>query len=206
MSGLPRHPRIGFLASHNGTSMRAIVAACGDGRLTATPAVLVSNNRDSAAMVWAAANGLATVHVSVAATGSEEKADAAIVAALSAHGADLIILAGYMRKLGPQTLKAFHRRILNVHPALLPKFGGQGMYGAHVHAAVLTAGDTETGVTIHLVDELYDHGAIVAQARVPVMPGDTPETLAARTQACEQALYPEVLQRIITGEIDLARL
>lgn len=205
MSGFPQHPRIGFLASHNGSSMRAIVAACSDGRVSAAPAVLVSNNRDSAAMTWAKDNGLAAVHVSATAAGSEEKADAAVVAALSGHGADLVILAGYMRKLGPLTLKAFHRRILNVHPALLPKFGGQGMYGARVHAAVLESGDTETGVTIHLVDDVYDHGAVVAQARVPVMPGDTPETLAARTQACEQALYPEVLQRIIAGAIDLDR-
>ncbi|MHB1204727.1 MAG: phosphoribosylglycinamide formyltransferase [Rhodospirillaceae bacterium] len=206
MSGLRQPLRLGFLASHNGSSMRAIVAACGDGRVAATPAVLVSNNRDSAAMAWAKANGLAAVHVSATAAGSEEAADAAIVATLSAQGADLVILAGYMRKLGPQTLKAFHRRILNVHPALLPKFGGQGMYGAHVHAAVLKAGEAETGVTIHLVDDVYDHGAAVAQARVPVMQGDTVEALAARTQACEQALYPDVLQRIIAGEIDLDRL
>jgi phosphoribosylglycinamide formyltransferase-1 len=206
VSGLPRNLRLGFLASHNGSSMRAIVAACGDGRVTATPAVLVSNNRDSAAMTWAADNGLTAVHVSATAAGSDDAADAAIVAALSAHGAELVILAGYMRKLGPQTLKAFHRRILNVHPALLPKFGGQGMYGAHVHAAVLKAGEAETGVTIHLVDDIYDHGAVVAQARVPVVVGDTPETLAARTQAREQALYPDVLQRIISGAIDLDRL
>jgi phosphoribosylglycinamide formyltransferase-1 len=206
VSGLPRNLRLGFLASHNGSSMRAIVAACGDGRVRATPTVLVSNNRDSGAMTWAADSGLAAVHVSATAAGSDAAADAAIAAALSAHDADLIILAGYMRKLGPLTLKAFHRRILNVHPALLPKFGGQGMYGAHVHAAVLKAGEAETGVTIHLVDEVYDHGAVVAQASVPVLPGDTPETLAVRSQAREQTLYPDVLQRIISGEIDLDRL
>jgi phosphoribosylglycinamide formyltransferase-1 len=206
VSALPQPLRIGFLASHNGSSMRAIVAACGDGRIAASPAVLVSNNRESAAMIWAAGNGLPTIHVSATSSGSDAAADAAIVVALSQHGADLVVLAGYMRKLGPQTLKAFHRRILNVHPALLPKFGGQGMYGAHVHAAVLKAGETETGVTIHLVDDVYDHGAVVAQARVPVLQGDTPETLAARTQACEQDLYPDVLQRIISGEIDLTRM
>ena len=206
MTGRPRHFRLGFLASHNGSSMRAIVAACGDGRLAATPAVLISNNRDSAAMTWAADNGLAAVHVSATAAGSDTAADAAIVAALTEHGVDLVILAGYMRKLGPRTLAAFPRRILNVHPALLPKFGGQGMYGAHVHAAVLKAGDAETGVTIHLVDAVYDHGAVVAQARVPVAPGDTTETLAARTQAREQKLYPDVLQRIISGAIDLDAL
>jgi phosphoribosylglycinamide formyltransferase-1 len=198
--------RIGFLASHNGSSMRAIVAACREGRLAATPAVLISNNRDSAAIAWAGQNGLPAVHVSATAAGSDAAADAAIAGALSAHDVDLVVLAGYMRKLGPQTLKAFHRRILNVHPALLPKFGGQGMYGAHVHAAVLAAGDAQTGVTIHLVDDAYDRGAVVAQVGVPVEQGDTPETLAARTQAREQALYPEVLQRIIAGELDLDHL
>ena len=197
--------KLGFLASHNGTNMRAIVTACRGG-IKATPAVLVSNNRDSAAMLWAAGNGLAAVHVSAKSTGSEDNADAAIVAALQAHGADLIILAGYMRKLGPRTLAAFPRRILNAHPALLPKFGGQGMYGVHVHTAVLDSGDAETGVTIHLVDDVYDHGAVLAQARVAVMPGDTPETLAARVQAREQLLFPDVLQRIISGEIDLDRM
>ncbi len=202
MSGL-QFPKIGFLASHNGTNMRAVVAACRNGSVKATPAVLVSNNRDSAAMSWAVDNGLAAIHVSAKSTGSEDSADAAIVSALRAHGADLVILAGYMRKLGPRTLAAFPRRILNAHPALLPKFGGQGMYGAHVHTAVLAAGEAETGVTIHLVDDVYDHGAVLAQTRVPVMSGDTPEILAARVQAQEQILFPGVLQRIISGEIDL---
>ena len=202
MSGL-HFPKIGFLASHNGTNMRAVVAACRNGSLKATPAVLVSNNCDSAAMSWAADNGLAAIHVSAKSAGSEDAADAAIVSALRDHGAELVILAGYMRKLGPRTLAAFPRRILNAHPALLPKFGGQGMYGAHVHAAVLAAAEVETGVTIHLVDDVYDHGAVLAQDRVPVMPGDTPESLAARVQAQEQILFPGVLQRIISGEVDL---
>src|SRR6185503_10615466 len=104
------------------------------------------------------------------------------------------------------TLRAYHNRILNVHPALLPKFGGQGMFGAHVHTAVLKAGERETGVTIHLVDDAYDHGPVVAQAAVPVEAGDTPETLAARVQAREQTLYPEVLARIFSGALDLDSL
>jgi len=206
MSALPAVPRIGFLASHNGTNMRAIVAACRGNALKAEPALLISNNRDSAAIVWARENNLPWAHISAKATGSEEAADIAIAETLKRHGADLVILAGYMRKLGPATLKAFHRRILNVHPALLPKFGGQGMYGAHVHEAVLKAGERETGVTIHLVDDEYDHGAVVAQANVPVEPTDTAVTLAARVQAREQNLYPETLRRIVAGEIDLDRL
>ncbi|MBX7198206.1 MAG: phosphoribosylglycinamide formyltransferase [Rhodospirillaceae bacterium] len=206
MNGLPSPLRLGFLASHNGTNMRAVVAACRDRRLKADPVLLISNNRDSAALAWAADNGLAGQHISATSAGSDDNADAAIAGALRAHRVDVVILAGYMRKLGPRTLAAFPRRILNAHPALLPKFGGQGMYGARVHTAVLSAGEIETGVTIHLVDEVYDHGAQLAQAKVPVMPGDAPETLAARVQAREQELFPEVLGRIIAGEIDLDRV
>lgn len=205
MTALPVNPRIGFLASHNGTNMRAIVAAMRGGSLEAEPTVLISNNRDSSAIAWAAENKLPWAHISAKSEGSEAAADARIAETLQRHGADLVVLAGYMRKLGSMTLKAYSRRILNVHPALLPKFGGQGMYGAHVHEAVLRAGERETGVTIHLVDDQYDHGAIVAQARVPVEASDTPATLAARVQAREQTLYPETLRRIIAGEIDLDR-
>jgi phosphoribosylglycinamide formyltransferase-1 len=206
MSALPAIPRIGFLASHNGTNMRAIVTAMRGGALKAEPAVLISNNRDSSAIAWADENKVPWAHVSAKVTGSEAAADAAIADVLKRHGADLVVLAGYMRKLGPETLRAYHRRILNVHPALLPKFGGQGMYGAHVHEAVLKSGERETGVTIHLVDDEYDHGAVVAQARVPVEATDTAASLAARVQAREQILYPETLRRIIAGEIDLDRL
>jgi phosphoribosylglycinamide formyltransferase-1 len=206
MSALPAVPRIGFIASHNGTNMRAIVAAMRGGALNAEPAVLISNNRDSTAIAWAQENNVPWAHVSAKVTGSDEAADAAIADVLKKHRADLVVLAGYMRKLGPVTLKAFHRRILNVHPALLPKFGGQGMYGAHVHEAVLKAGERESGVTIHIVDDEYDHGAVVSQASVPVESTDTAATLAARIQAREQTLYPETLRRIISGDIDLDRL
>lgn len=206
MSALPAHPRIGFLASHNGTNMRAIVTAARGGALKAEPAVLISNNRDSSAIAWAEENKVPWAHISAKAMGSDAAADAAIAETLKRHGADLVVLAGYMRKLGPATLRAYHRRILNVHPALLPKFGGQGMYGSHVHEAVLKAGERETGVTIHIVDDEYDHGPVVAQAPVAVEPTDTAATLAARVQTREQTLYPETLRRIIAGEIDLDRL
>jgi phosphoribosylglycinamide formyltransferase-1 len=108
-----------------------------------------------------------------------------------------------MKKLGPKTLSRFRGRILNIHPALLPKYGGKGMYGIRVHEAVIAAGEKESGVSIHFVDENYDTGTIIAQTRVPVMPDDTPETLAARILVQEHILYPATLQRIVTGEIPL---
>jgi len=186
--------------------MRAIAAAIRDGRLNAELAVLVSNNRNCGAIQWAAQNGVPWRHLSRQVIGSEVQLDATIAKVFKAAKVDLIVLAGYMRMLGPVTIAAFPNRILNVHPALLPKHGGQGMYGKHVHEAVLAAGDTQTGATIHLVDGEYDHGATVAQIKVPVVPGDTVETLTAKVQAREQELFPETLRRIFAGEINLDRL
>ena len=111
-----------------------------------------------------------------------------------------------MRKLGPETLRAFSGRILNIHPALLPKYGGKGMYGRFVHQSVLKSGDAQTGVTIHLVDDEYDHGPVVAQVPVSIYPGDVVETLTARVKAKEQELFPETLRRIVSGEIDLEKI
>jgi phosphoribosylglycinamide formyltransferase-1 len=203
MGRLPPRPRLGFLASHNGSNMRAIVAACRDGSLAAAPAVLISNNAECGAMFWAEENVLPAVHLSATKVGSEAGLDQAIAAALRLHRVDLVVLAGYMRKLGPETLAAYRNRILNVHPALLPKFGGKSMYGRFVHEAVLKAGETVTGATIHVVDGEYDHGPVVAQAEVPVMTGDTADVLAARVQAKERELFPETLRRIVAGEVDL---
>lgn len=205
MSALPARPKLGFLASHNGTNMRAIVAACRDGTVAADPVVLISNNGDSPAIAWARENNLAAIHLSVTRTGSPENLDRAIVDTLKSHGVDLVVLAGYMRKLGPLTLAAYHRRILNVHPALLPKFGGHGMYGAFVHEAVLKSGDAVTGATIHLVDGEYDQGPILSQAEIPVEKGDSADALAARVQAREQTLFPETLRQIVARKIDLDR-
>jgi phosphoribosylglycinamide formyltransferase-1 len=119
--------------------------------------------------------------------------DQAILDALTGAAVDLVFLAGYMKKLGPKVLRAFDGRILNTHPALLPRFGGKGMYGSRVHAAVLAAGEKETGVTIHRVAHEYDTGPVVAQCRVPVLPGDSVETLAARVQKRERELVVETL-------------
>jgi folate-dependent phosphoribosylglycinamide formyltransferase PurN len=106
---------------------------------------------------------------------------------------DLLVLAGYVKLVPPDVVAAYKGRIVNVHPALLPAFGGKGMYGARVHQAVLASGVRETGATVHLVDEIYDHGATLAQARVPVLPGDTPQLLARRVLELEHRLLPAVV-------------
>ena len=114
---------------------------------------------------------------------------------LRQHQVDLVVLAGYLKLVPAEVIRAFRGRILNVHPALLPAFGGTGMYGHHVHEAVLASGVSHSGATVHLADEEYDRGAILAQGRVPVLPGDTPDSLAARVLEVEHRLLPEVVLR-----------
>lgn len=181
--------------------MQAVLDAAASGALPAKVAIVISNNRDSGALRRAAAAGVPAVRLSSATHPDSGALDQAIVAALTDAGVDVVFLAGYMKKLGPRVLAAYRERILNTHPALLPKFGGQGMYGDRVHAAVLAAGERETGASIHLVDAEYDTGRVLAQCRVPVLPGDSVEQLAARVQAREKALVVDTLARIATGTL-----
>lgn len=116
------------------------------------------------------------------------------------HTVDTVVLAGYMKKVGPKTLPYFQGRILNTHPALLPRFGGKNTYRVYVHQTVIASGETESDVSIHVVDAEYDAGRVVAQARVPVQPTNTPEELAERVLEREHTFFPETLQRIATGE------
>jgi len=194
---------IGFLASHNGSNMQAILDACKAGALQATPAVVISNNGDSGALARGGQEGVPWYHLSGKTHPDPAVLDQAILHALLRHGTDTVVLAGYMKKLGPETLSRFKGRILNIHPALLPKFGGKGMYGMHVHKAVIASGESESGVSIHVVDAEYDTGPVIAQARVPVEPTDTPEELAERVLQMEHSFFPETLQRIVAGELRL---
>ena len=200
----PMKLRLGFLASHTGSNLQAIIDACRAGRLGAELRVVICNNSQAQALERARGAGIATRHLSSHTHPSEEALDAAILATLREHGVNLLVLAGYMRKLGSRTLAHYRGRVLNIHPALLPKFGGPGMYGARVHEAVLAAREKESGATIHLVTAEYDQGPIVAQSRIAVLPDDTAESLAARVLEVEHALYPETLARIARGEIELA--
>jgi phosphoribosylglycinamide formyltransferase-1 len=121
----------------------------------------------------------------------------AYVPVLRQKGICLVVLAGFLWKLPTPLVQAFPDRIINIHPALLPRFGGKGMYGAHVHEAVIASGDKESGITIHYVDERYDHGAIIFQAQVPVMPGEDAHSLAQKVHALEHLHYPEVIERVL---------
>lgn len=185
---------IGVLASGGGTNLQAILDSVDAGRLSAHVAVVISNNSTCGAMERARNRAIPAIHLSRATVASEEELDRAVLDALKDHLVQLVVLAGYMKKVGPQTIQAYRGRILNIHPALLPAFGGAGMYGRRVHEAVIASGASVSGVTVHLVDENYDHGPVVAQREVPVCAGDTAETLAARVLGQEHVLYPQVIQ------------
>jgi len=194
---------LGLLASHRGSNVQAVVAACRSGRIAARPGVVISNNASSVVLQFAQSVGVPSCCIGGPAYADDGVRDQAILDALQTHGVDLVLLLGYMKLLGPRTTAAYRGRILNTHPALLPRHGGKGMYGNRVHEAVLAAGDAETGVTLHLVDEEYDHGQIVAQCRVPVKPNDTVESLAARVLEREHEFLVETLQAIAAGSVKL---
>ena len=195
--------RLGFLASGRGSNMLAILNDCEAGKLDAEPAVVISNNAGAGALESARAAGIPAFHLSSTTHEDESVLDNAITDTLKSNSVDWVILAGYMKKIGPKLLEEFQGKIFNIHPSLLPKHGGKGMFGIHVHESVLASGDTKTGVTIHLVDGEYDQGRVLAQERVPVEDGDTPEVLAARVLKLEHRLYSETLQGVIEGRIRL---
>jgi phosphoribosylglycinamide formyltransferase-1 len=187
--------RVAVLASGSGSNLQAIIDRCADRTIPAQVVLVMSNNSGAFALERARQAGIAAVHWSEKKAGSPEAFADGLLAMLRQAQVDLIVLAGYMKLIPPAIIEAYAGRILNIHPALLPKFGGSGLYGIHVHEAVLAAGETESGATVHFVDAQYDHGAIFLQRRVPVHPDDTPETLRERVLAVEHEILPEAIGR-----------
>jgi phosphoribosylglycinamide formyltransferase-1 len=161
----------------------------------------VSNKQSCPAFEWAPARGVPTLAIPT--LSAPDAADAALAKALQDAGVELVVLSGYLRRLGPATLAAYAGRIVNIHPGPLPDFGGEGMYGARVHRAVIAAGVPQSAIVIHVVDEEYDHGPEIARRAVPLSPGDTAEALEARVKAAEPAFFVETLQRLAAGELAL---
>ena len=193
--------RIAVLASGGGSNLQAILdhlGALGDARHG--DVVLVASNRpDAGALARAERAGIP--HVVLRSPHAPDGLE--LGAALAAHRAQIVALAGYMRHVPPDVTVAYRGRVLNVHPALLPDFGGPGMYGQRVHRAVLQTGATLSGPSVHFVDEVYDHGAVIAQWPVPVLPHDDEHTLAARVLRAEHLLYPRVIDAVAAGEVRL---
>lgn len=182
------------MASHGGSSARAIIAAMSDGKVAAVPGILITNNADSGIHAWCQEHAFPCAHVSAK---THEDEDGAIVAALEEANTDIVVCSGYMKKIGPATLARYSGRILNIHPSLLPKHGGQGLYGDRVHAAVLAAGEETSGATVHVVTAEYDDGPVIGQSHVVVSEDDTIDTLRSKVQATEPGLYIECLNTFL---------
>lgn len=193
--------RLAVLVSGGGTTLQNFLDRIAAGRLDASIEVVVSSNSTAYALERARAAGIDTHVVQRRDFETQEAFSEAITAVLEPYDPDLVVGAGFLQRyLFPER---FEGRMINVHPALLPKFGGQGMYGHHVHEAVLAAGETESGCTVHIADHEYDRGPVLVQKKVPVLPGDTPETLAARVFEAECEAYPEAI-RIMASKLGLS--
>ena len=193
--------RLAVLASHGGSILQAVMDACRSGALPAEVVLVIGNNSGSMALQRAAKAGIDTLHLSSRTHPDPAALDHAIRDGLRGARADWVMLAGYMKKLGNETLAAFPHRILNTHPALLPKHGGRGFYGRNVHQAVIDAGERESGATMHLVDTDYDTGPIVAQIKVAVAADDRVEDLEERVQVAERDLVVNTLRDLVNGTI-----
>jgi formyltetrahydrofolate-dependent phosphoribosylglycinamide formyltransferase len=178
--------RIAVAVSGRGSNLDALLRTLGP-EASARVVLVLSNRAEAGALTRAASHGVPAVVL-------RDPADPAEwLEQLDRHAVDLVVLAGYLKLVPAGVIERFRGRIVNVHPALLPAFGGPGMYGRRVHEAVLASGASESGASVHLVDEEYDRGAVLAQARVPVLPGDTPDRLAARVLEAEHRLLPAVV-------------
>jgi len=184
---------IAVFASGRGSNFQAILKAIDDGKLPARVSLLVSNNSNAGALELARSRNIPAIHLSQKQFSSEETYGEQLLDLLARHRVDLIALAGYMKRVPVMVIDRFRNKILNIHPALLPSFGGAGMYGVHVHEAVLAAGVKISGATVHIVDEKYDNGPIVMQKAVEISKEDTPETLAAKILPIEHEIYPQAL-------------
>ena len=198
--------KIGFFSSHGGSNMQAIIDACKDGRINGEPSVVISNNPDSMALIRAKSEGIPHFYRSQKTHPDFEELDDEILNILKLHSVNIIVLAGYMKKIGAKVLEEYKGRILNIHPALLPKYGGRGMYGSKVHEAVIANKENITGVTVHIIDEVYDNGPIVNQCEIPVYDYDTVDTLADRVLKKEHEIFVDTLQKISERKIKLEEI
>ncbi len=191
--------RLAFFASGGGSNVGAILDAIDAGQIDAEPVMLVTDRDGIGALDRAEARGLPSAVLAPRDFASEDAFADALLTHLA--DADAIALAGYLKKIPDAVVREFRHRILNVHPALLPAFGGPGMYGRRVHEAVIAHGCRVSGATVHVVDAEYDTGPIVLQEAVHVEPGDTPEALAARVLAVEHRIFPQALHLLAAGRL-----
>lgn len=189
---------LGILCSGRGSNMQSIMAAIGSGQIKAEIGIVLTDKPEARALQVASEAGIKSVCVNRKACASQQEFEEKLVAELQAANVTLVVLAGFMRILSPYFVDAYRHQILNIHPSLLPSFGG-----AHAHRDVLAYGTKVSGCTIHFVDEGMDHGPIILQDTVPVLDGDTEETLAARVLEKEHILYPRAIELFVDGRLEL---
>ena len=192
---------IAVFASGRGSNFQALAEAISRKNIDARIVVVISNNSEAGAIALARSLQIPALHLSQKQFPSQEAFTSEVLASLDSHGADFIVLAGYMKKLDARIIRRFRNRIINVHPALLPAFGGQGMYGHHVHEAVVAQHARRSGATVHLVDEEFDHGPIVLQESIPVEENDTPESLAEKVLVIEHRILPRAVELFAGNKI-----
>ncbi len=192
---------VAVMCSGSGSNLQALLDAEASGELGARIVLVISNRRKAGALERARDAEKPAEYLSPRRFDSDDAYRDALLELLRRHDVTLICLAGYLRKLPVEVVRAYADRMLNIHPAPLPQFGGPGMYGHHVHEAVLAAGVAQTGPTVHFVDEEYDHGPVAAHVAVPVLPDDTPDTLAERVLAAEHRIYPRVVAAVAAGRL-----
>ena len=192
---------IAVFASGRGSNFQSILNAIDAGILPAQVVVLISNKSDAGAMEIARAQNIPTQHLSQKMFSSEEALAKAMLDVLKKKQTEFIVLAGYLKKIPAQVIREYRNRIINIHPALLPLFGGDGMYGHRVHESVLASGEKVSGATVHLVDEEYDRGPIVMQKTVDIVPDETPDSLAAKVLKIEHEIFPLALKAFAEGRI-----
>ncbi|RCK77685.1 MAG: Phosphoribosylglycinamide formyltransferase [Ignavibacteriae bacterium] len=193
--------KIAVFASGKGSNLKAILDAIKERRLINTAVVcVISNKKDAGALEIAKYNNIPAYYISQSNYSNSDDFDAAIIEVLIRHSVNFIVLAGYLKLLSPRIVRKYKDRILNIHPALLPKFGGKGMYGLNVHRAVIECGEKISGATVHLVDEEYDHGPIVLQDSIELDPDETPESLQKKIQEIEHRIYPEAIKLFVEGK------
>ncbi|MBQ6269794.1 MAG: phosphoribosylglycinamide formyltransferase [Bacteroidetes bacterium] len=191
---------LGFLCSHGGSNMQAIIDNIKNGKLNAKAGAVISNNSDAFALKRAEKENIPAYHIS---NKTHDDVDAEIINIFDKYNVNTVILAGYMKIVSKRIIEHYNGRVLNIHPALLPKFGGEGMYGINVHKAVILSGAKVSGATIHLVTPNYDDGRILNQMEVPVYTSDTPQILADRVLETEHILYSDTLIKIANGDIKI---
>ncbi|MGQ9806371.1 MAG: phosphoribosylglycinamide formyltransferase [Chlorobiales bacterium] len=192
-----RKKNLAVFCSGGGSNFKALYKHIQERNLPCQIVMCLSNNSQCGAMQFARENGIDAVHLSSKTVPSEDAFVQTMLSELEKRQVDLILLAGYMKRVPKAVIERYPKRILNIHPALLPKFGGEGMYGMNVHRAVIDAKENESGATVHFVDDGYDEGEIIIQGKVDIAPDDTPESLAAKVLEVEHQIYAEALVQVL---------